>query len=353
MLARIIVILSGDFPQIGLDELKAIFEAYNIDSEMKIVNKRVIKVATRVKDLNYLKKILKRLAFMKMAVLELATTKIQSTREAEMRGLDLSILSKHLRGKSSFAVRALVFNSNLSKIYLEREIGRVVKEKTGTKVNLRRPDVIVQCIAYGNCLSIGIGICESIRSELFSRKAKYRPFFHPCTLHPVIARAMVNLARVRESMVVLDPFVGSGSILIEAAILGCQCIGIDIASKMCYGCVKNLKHYGLYCDSHVIRADTFLFPLRVEETVDAIVTDPPYGRLSSLKGRSHRDIVLKLFELALTSLKKNRYICFLSTLSSEDLRELACKIGIKIKGIYLIPVHNNLCRRLLVGMKHE
>ena len=50
--------------------------------------------------------------------------------------------------------------------------------------------------------------------------------------HPQMVRALANIIGMREGDSLLDPFVGSGTAAVEAALLGVKCIGLD-ASPLC------------------------------------------------------------------------------------------------------------------------
>lgn len=50
-------------------------------------------------------------------------------------------------------------------------------------------------------------------------------------LPPKLARMMVNLARTETTQTLLDPFCGSGSVLMEAALMGLDATGIDVSEK--------------------------------------------------------------------------------------------------------------------------
>ncbi|NIP34812.1 MAG: methyltransferase domain-containing protein, partial [Thermoplasmata archaeon] len=73
----------------------------------------------------------------------------------------------------------------------------------------------------------------------------HRPFSHPISLHPKYARAMVNLAKVPLGGRILDPFCGTGGVLIEAALLGYEPLGSDIDPRMVEGSRRNLEAMGL------------------------------------------------------------------------------------------------------------
>ena len=50
--------------------------------------------------------------------------------------------------------------------------------------------------------------------------------------HPQMARALLNISGARDGSVVLDPYLGSGTTALEAALLGMRCIGLDM-SPLC------------------------------------------------------------------------------------------------------------------------
>lgn len=50
--------------------------------------------------------------------------------------------------------------------------------------------------------------------------------------HPQMVRALLNIAGARKGSLVLDPYVGSGTTALEAALLGMRCIGLDV-SPLC------------------------------------------------------------------------------------------------------------------------
>lgn len=55
--------------------------------------------------------------------------------------------------------------------------------------------------------------------------------------HPQMIRALLNIIGLKQGDTVLDPFIGSGTLAVEAQLLGISCIGIDIS----YLCVLQSK----------------------------------------------------------------------------------------------------------------
>ncbi|MEW6237094.1 MAG: hypothetical protein AB1656_17055 [Candidatus Omnitrophota bacterium] len=60
-------------------------------------------------------------------------------------------------------------------------------------------------------------------------------------LPPKLARMLINLARTKETVTLLDPFCGNGGILTEAALMGLQPTGLDIQEKNVLSCEENWR----------------------------------------------------------------------------------------------------------------
>jgi len=121
---------------------------------------------------------------------------------------------------------------------------------------------------------------EIDRRSFEQRKVAERPFLSPISLHPRYARALINLTEARAGDRLLDPFCGTGGIVIEAALMGMKAIGSDIDPAMVDGCRRNLRHFGLEAEVEV--ADVGDVPEMFGE-VAAVATDPPYGRAASTR----------------------------------------------------------------------
>jgi tRNA (guanine10-N2)-dimethyltransferase len=135
--------------------------------------------------------------------------------------------------------------------------------------------------AYFTDEKIIIGeVVEDIDRGLFSkRKNQERPFSSPISLDPVLARVMVNLSEVSAGEKILDPFCGTGGLLIEAGLCGVGVYGLDIQEEMVKGSRENLEEYGII--SHDIRqGDISELNEIFEDEFDAVVADLPYGKAS-------------------------------------------------------------------------
>ena len=104
-------------------------------------------------------------------------------------------------------------------------------------------------------------------------------------LPPKLARIMVNMAVGQHSKVlVYDPFCGSGTVLMEALMRGCDGLASDLDTKAVQGTQANLEWlsetYQLQQKFQVFQADTTNFVPKQSDfpKVDALVTEPFLGK---------------------------------------------------------------------------
>lgn len=260
---------------------------------------------------------------------------------------ELARLSTPLEvGEGSFAVRAKRiqrFHEDLDLKTMEKMVAdNVVGENI---VDLPNPDIEIRVIISKRC-HIGISLARIDRSAFEPRKVQFRPYFSPVSLHPRLARALVNLSRVKKGQSLLDPFCGTGGILIETALVGAKPVGGDIDKRMVEGCQKNLASLNiedaeLYC-SDIREVEN------VVNQVDAIATDPPYGRAATTNREEVSSLYKRAFETFKTLLKPGGYVSIL--LPDEE----SIKIGEKylnLKESYAMRVHKSLTRNFCVYQK--
>lgn len=106
----------------------------------------------------------------------------------------------------------------------------------------------------------------------------------PAASHPTLAALMAWVARPRDGEVVWDPFCGSGSELIECALLepGVQLYGTDQDADALVVATRNLKVAGLSTEpGRLVRADALYSGpggANTPVTPSLIITNPPMGR---------------------------------------------------------------------------
>jgi len=197
---------------------------------------------------------------------------------------------------------------------IERTAGQAVvdyfQETTGKRIraNLANPDVIIRADLDGDRLYIAL---DTTGYEALHRRG-YRVYDHPAALNAALAASMILESEWQPTEKILDPFVGGGTILIEAALwarrvpwfrfrdflferagffddalisevreelaeqendVDIDAIGIELFEKHIRGAKKNAESAGV--------SNTIVFKkgdaARLEERADVVVTNPPYG----------------------------------------------------------------------------
>ncbi len=195
---------------------------------------------------------------------------------------DISDLANVELPEGSFAIRAKRFEGMMKDVdsqKLIRNAGALLSKKND--VNLKEPDIVVR---MQMCDKVHLYLEDKVTETdlLEKRKVGERPFFSPISLHPRYARALINMAEVKRGQTVLDPFCGTGGIVIEAAEMGMKAIASDFDEDMIIGCQENLDFYGLKMHDFDV-LDIGDIAERFPE-MDSICTDPPYGRSTKTGG---------------------------------------------------------------------
>ncbi len=162
--------------------------------------------------------------------------------------------------------------------------------RTG-RVDLSSPAVDFR-IVVGDEFLLGRVIHRVDRHGMEGRKVTRRAFQRPVTLHPKLARALVNLSAVPVGGLLADPFCGTGGIVLEAASIGLRSVGADLRRTMVVGARTSLRALGT--DAAFLMADAGHAPWR-QGRLDGIATDPPYGRAATTWGEPPLDLYDRAF----------------------------------------------------------
>jgi len=269
--------------------------------------------------------------------------------------LELSDIKRNLKkieildelNDKSFRIRALNLNQkNKYSESLEKFIGQIIKDIIpNSKVNLMNPDIEFLGFFSKSDFYFCIKYFNSSRKKIQARPLKSRPFTHPSTLDPVLTRAMINLTKVVENSLILDPFCGTGTTLIEANHLKLKSIGIDINKKMIEGTRKNLTYYNMDCLGLIHGNFNKIF-LKQEE-FDSIVCDPPYGRSSSTHSLTLENLLIDFFHNSAEILKPKGLIC-MAMPDTINIIDILNENELKIKKIFHFYVHKSLTRQICI-----
>jgi tRNA (guanine10-N2)-dimethyltransferase len=228
----------------------------------------------------------------------------------------------------------------------ERAIVSSVAERVDGRVSLEEPDREVSAFVGrgGGKTYFAITMPRSMRQRWSTRRPRSRAFFHPSAIFPKLSRALVNLSGVQPGESFLDPFCGTGSLLIEASIVGAEPAGVDLARKMVRGARRNSIKYAQQWLG-VVRADTRMLPLR---EVAAVATDIPYGRASSAGGLDSGDILRWLLEGAAGVIPPRRKLVVMHPKSLAVGPMLEEVRGLAVEQEHEIYIHRTLTRTITV-----
>jgi tRNA (guanine10-N2)-dimethyltransferase len=137
-----------------------------------------------------------------------------------------------------------------------------------------------------------------------------------------------------------------GGILLEAVAVGCRAIGADADPRMVRGARVNLTHYGAEPFGLIVE-DATRMSVR---SVQSIVTDPPYGREASTRGRQVDSLLQEFLPSAHRVLSKGGLLCMCCP-SDVRISPIVRAAGFKMVESHMVYVHRSLTRRILVLSK--
>ncbi|WP_254521635.1 TIGR01177 family methyltransferase [Natrinema caseinilyticum] len=259
----------------------------------------------------------------------------------------------------------------------ERELGQLLVDR-GFAVDLEEPDHLLRVVfsegtvgdeerstgsdalervenetaagEHASVCALGWLAAESVR-DFGTRAPTDKPFFQPGSMDPLLARAVANVAGARPGATILDPMCGTGGVLVEAGLVGADVIGTDAQAKMAAGARENLAHFlgtddpsptGVSRGSwHVGRGDATRLAL-VDDAVDGVVFDAPYGRQSKIDTHRLEDLVAGALAEA------HRIAPRAVVIADRSWREEARAAGWQLESAFERRVHRSLTRYVMV-----
>ncbi len=320
---RLLVELSGEQPALARGEALAALESSGRPPEFLLAEERIV-AAESDADPAWLAR---RLGLANFVDELIAWGDVDEVVQAA-KSLDL--------GGRTFRVRVNSYKGCHMKEELERRLGDVVQGP----VDLDEPEEEVRLIE-GERHYLCRRAAMIDRRAFEARKVGERAFIQPISLHPRFARALVNLSRVPDGGTILDPFCGTGGILLEAGLIGARAVGGDLREDMVEGTKAALDGFGVSADLHA--RDIGSWPEAIG-TVDAIATDPPYGRATSMKKEPIADLYRRTILTARQLLRPGGHLALIA----PDPTLAASQEGMEVVETYPLFVHRSLTRHFVV-----
>lgn len=335
---EVALVLSREHPTLPQAEVEAVLQAELLEYKVKEELNGLLILNLSQRFLENLPIIAQRLSFTH----EILRVLIQTPENHLIKEAKQYPWKEIITADYAVRIKKMDKNSIYNTSKLEWEIGDIIKTNIGgnASVNLDDPSIFIRIILLNKHALVGHRIAAISKKHFFQLKPHKRPFFYPGSMSPKLARCMVNLTRIRRGNILLDPFCGTGGILIEAGIIGARVVGTDIDPKMVMGTEMNLQH-SMISDFQVFRAD--VRNLELPFKVDAIVTDPPYGISASTGGEKSYELYQQSIDSMQDLIKKGGLVC-IATPHYLDIYDMLQGTNFQIIEQHHIRMHKSLTR---------
>lgn len=242
-------------------------------------------------------------------------------------------------------------------------------------------------------LKVSSSSSPTVRELAELSDVKKRAFISTTTMPAERALLMSNLGLAQEGMSVLDPFCGSGGLLLSSMLLGASVVGADVDAELLSFCdaplpfpnsplrpnrgVERVSYVDSFTelgfDEPVLLAGLDIQKERFVDSVlganhnqkyDAIVTDPPYGIRESSSKMSDAQITERLCAVASQVLKQSGRLVFLRVLEctlenleqaqqalEKELNQIATRCCFDVSSVTMEKFNNRLWRAAVVMIK--
>lgn len=343
---KLFFLLSGENESLPAAEVKAILEAEGYSYSSAETYDQVLRLEAAQECVQVVPV---RSAFTRVCALELFVSNANYSDIAKAAAQ--TDFKSALQAGESFVVRINRIKNYadqaINTMELEIKLGRqILQLAPQAKVNLKHPDKTFIGIITNNKLVFGLKLTQ-ISSKTFSeRRPRKKPFFHPSAMPSKLARCMVNLAHAKAESLLLDPFCGTGTSLIEATYIGCHALGVDAQKRMVLGAQKNLRFFNISAEG-LVWGDARRLPFN---HVDCIITDPPYGRSSSTLKSTTKQLVQDVLASAHGLLGVGQRICIAAP-KTLNIKATGEALGFRHVESHFAYVHRTLTREIAVFEK--
>ena len=237
-----------------------------------------------------------------LSVRNYVTTEIPWTLEGIRdlaRACDFQELESDLEGSMRVTCKRLDKSLPFTSETVQLEVAEVILARYPYPVSLKAPKYIIRVDVHRQHLVISLQL-----TSLSLSKTKVKPYLPVTAMKSNLAHSMLILADVPLGGNLLDPFLGSATTLIQAAKLSptFQLIGLDWDEASARGSQLNLAAEGILgADIRCLNALEMSHHLPWH-SLDAIVTDPPYG-IRTAKQKKYFEFYLSFLAQARRLLK--------------------------------------------------
>lgn len=359
---KLLIELSGEHPKLPFAELEAVLNGYKLDNKdndielLKIARQsdRLVIIDIAGQNIEIINHLASRLG-MSRRISEI----IAFGNDGQLSTMLENITSPPLCKDSTFKLithriqKSQTWPDNVITPLKERIIRYFSKF---AQVDVRNPNFEI-LLYLDTELFLVKKLVDIPRSDFETRKPQNRPYFAPISLHPRLARCLVNLAELEINQIIIDPFCGTGGILIEAGLMGYTIIGSDYDPNMVAGTIRNLNHYRLP-NHKIINATIDELPEQLAKSVGnthknsndqinagAIVTEPPYGRASTTGGEELKSLMKRSFKVFAKILPQEGRVVI--SLPDPKFAEFA-KDDFKLLNEFNFRVHRSLVKSIYI-----
>ncbi|MCF7799223.1 hypothetical protein K9M74_04950 [Candidatus Woesearchaeota archaeon] len=166
------------------------------------------------------------------------------------------------------------------------------------------------------------------------RRSHLKLYNHPTSMHPKLAKAMINLAGTKSF---IDPFCGTGGLVIEGLLMGLDAKGSDISAELVNKAKENAKEFDVV--GEFIKKDA----LHMVKKTPAIITDLPYGKNSCVSQE-----ITSLYEDFFLLAQKLTPCLVIGIADTTNIRSLLKSSSWNVTKEFSIYMHKSLTRKIIV-----
>lgn len=230
---------------------------------------------------------------------------------------------------------------------LAAEMGGAISEYYEPRIKPKMEDyhVHVRADVAGYWVVVG----TQLNVSDLSKERHFLQFRNMVTIKANLAYAIVRLAKIQKGNFVVDPFCGSGTILLEALEVfdkQLHCVGLDVAKRSTDGARENAKAEGydentckfVCSDARGLRRHL------QDETVDAMVSNLPWGVRTGDKNVSDLKTMYEIFLRTSWYILKPGARIVMLVLRGLQITRILRKLGgrYKLLSVNVVRTTNNL-----------